>query len=116
MNIRRIRQHQRFALRRKVLATRGRGRPAEGLLVELSLHGCRVSNLGHDRFALGSEVSVCLPGFEPLAGLVRWSQGGTIGLRFARPLAAGALAAMLSAARQPLSELAPELTPVLACA
>lgn len=106
MNIRAIRQHQRFALRRKVLAVRGRGRPAEGLLVELSLHGCRVSNLGHDRFALGSDVSVCLPGFEPLAGQVRWSQDGTIGLRFARPLAAAALAEMLSAARAPLAELA----------
>lgn len=106
MNIRAIRLHQRFAVRRKVLAVRGRGRPVEGLLVELSLHGCRVSGLGRHRFELGGAIRVTLEGFEPLDGEVRWLGEGTVGLRFARPLTAGQLAERLSVVRDPLPELA----------
>lgn len=106
MNIRAIRLHQRFAVRRKVLAVRGRGRPVEGLLVELSLHGCRVSGLGRHRFELGGPIRVSLSGFDPLDGEVRWLGEGTVGVRFVRPLTAAQLAEMLTAARDPLPELA----------
>lgn len=106
MNVRAIRLHQRFAVRRKVLTVRGRGRPVEGLLVELSLHGCRVSGLGRHRFEMGGPICVTLPGFDPLEGEVRWLGEGTVGLRFLRPLTAAALAELLAAARDPLPELA----------
>ena len=106
MNVRAIRLHQRFAVRRKVLAVRGRGRPVEGLLVELSLHGCRVSGLGRHRFEMGGPIRVTLPGFDPIDGEVRWLGEGTVGVRFVRPLASAALVEMLAAARDPLSELA----------
>ena len=106
MNVRAIRLHQRFAVRRRVLAVRGRGRPVEGLLVELSLHGCRISGLGRHRFALGGPIRVLFEGFEPLDGEVRWLGEGTVGLRFVRPLTAAQLAERLSAARDPLPERA----------
>lgn len=106
MNVRAIRLHQRFAMRRRVLALRGRGRPVEGLLVELSLHGCRVSGLGRHRFELGGTISVTMPGFDPMAGEVRWLRDGTVGLRFLSPLGSVELAAMIAAARAPLPELA----------
>lgn len=106
MNVRAIRLHQRFAVRRRVLALRGRGRPVEGLLVELSLHGCRVSGLGRHRFDMGGPIRVSLPGFDPLDGEVRWLGEGTAGVRFIRPLTTAALAELLAVARDPLPERA----------
>ena len=106
MNVRAIRLHQRFAVRRKVLSVRGRGRPVEGLLVELSLNGCRVSGLGRHRFVMEGPIRVILPGFVPLEGKVRWLGEGTVGVRFVQPLTTAGLAELLSAARDPLPELA----------
>ncbi len=106
MNVRAIRLHQRFAVRRRVLAVRGRGRPVEGLLVDLSLHGCRIGGLGRHRFVLGGPIRVTLDGFAPLDGEVRWLGEGTVGVRFARPLGAGQLAGLLAVARDSLPERA----------
>lgn len=43
------------------------------------------------RLEPGSEVVVTVPGLPPAAGVVRWSEGGFIGMSFNRPLALDAL-------------------------
>ena len=86
-----IRAHKRFAVRRKARLDRSGKRAEEGLLIELSLDGCRISNLAPEAFALDQTVTLRVDGAEPLDARIRWLNGGTIGLRFLRPLHTAAL-------------------------
>lgn len=81
-----IRAHKRFAVRSAARVSSNDKRARRGLLIELSLDGCRISNLGSEDFALNQLVTVKVDGFEPLDGHVRWSSDGVVGLRFATPL------------------------------
>lgn len=101
MTVLRIRTTRRFAVRSKARLKPSSRRAVSGLLIELSLDGCRISNIDNAHFALGETARIQLDGFEPLDGLVRWSQDGFVGLRFARALPAGLLENLLRACRLP---------------
>jgi hypothetical protein len=90
---------RRFAVRSSAKLKPGRGKSAAGLLIELSLDGCRISNVDHARFCVGELARIELDGFEPLDALVRWSQDGFVGLRFARSLSMAGLESLLQSCR-----------------
>ena len=87
-----IRAHKRFAVCRKARLRRPGKKAEEGLLIELSLEGCRISNLALQAFAIDQTVLLRVDGARTvLEGRVRWLGDGTVGLRFLRPLHAAAL-------------------------
>jgi hypothetical protein len=82
-----IRAHKRFAVCRKASLRKQGRRGVDGLLIELSLDGCRVSNVSTKAgFALDEHVVVRVPGTGPIEARIRWLREGTVGLRFVRPL------------------------------
>ena len=81
-----IRKHKRFAVCRKASLCKAKGKRRDGLLVELSLEGCRLGVTRAEDFSEGELVKVSIPGFEALAGEVRWARDGLAGLRFVNPL------------------------------
>lgn len=96
-----MRLHRRFAVRRAARLRAGNRRAQHGLLIELSLEGCRIGNIDDGKFALGQIVTLLVDGFETLEGQVRWAKGGCVGLRFSRPLHAAALETLIAICRQP---------------
>lgn len=99
MSVLRIRTTRRFAVRSSARLKPGRGRATSGLLIELSQDGCRISNVDNVRFAVGETARIELDGFEPMDGLIRWSQDGFVGLRFASALSVAALDSLLRSCR-----------------
>jgi hypothetical protein len=82
-----IRAHKRFAVCSQVRLRKEGRRGVGGLLIELSLDGCRISHIGTPAsFALGDPLTLRLEGTAPIAARIRWLRDGTIGLRFDRPL------------------------------
>ncbi|HEX8059013.1 MAG TPA: PilZ domain-containing protein [Novosphingobium sp.] len=82
-----IRAHKRYAVCSKVRVRKEGKRGIDGLLIELSLDGCRISNVGKaGSFALGDPLTVRVEGTDPIEGRVRWANESTVGLRFDRPL------------------------------
>ena len=82
-----IRAHKRYAVCSRVRLRKEGRRGIDGLLIELSLDGCRISHVGTPaRFALGDALTLRLDGTAPIAARIRWLREGTIGLRFERPL------------------------------
>ena len=77
-----IRPHRRFAVRRNVRVAHKTCESAEGLLIELSLRGCRISNLAQNPFEPGEPVTLEISGFAPIDGSVRWTHSGIAGLCF----------------------------------
>lgn len=96
-----IRKHRRFAVRHgaHLEVTVGSRDPAVGLLVELSLEGCRIAGSAGHGFAVGDTVRVRVDGFEAIPGQVRWADHGCVGLRFDRPLHTPVLESMIIACR-----------------
>jgi PilZ domain len=94
-----IRKHQRFAVRRKASLCPAKGKRRDGLLVELSLEGCRVGITSAEQFAPGEPVKVRIDGYGDLAGEVRWAQAGLAGLRFLRPLHIAELGGLIQLCR-----------------
>jgi hypothetical protein len=86
-----IRTHKRFAVCSPA-RLRGKGKRGEqGLLIELSLEGGRLSNLPVQAFTLDQQVTLRIDGAEPLEARIRWLSDGIAGLRFPRPLQAHTL-------------------------
>jgi hypothetical protein len=81
-----IRANKRFAVRQCATLRLHNGREFLGLLVEISLGGCRISNLAACPADVGDQVAVLLGEFEAMRAQVRWTGEGVIGLRFNRPL------------------------------
>ena len=95
-----IRAHKRYAVRRKACLSHGAARAMDGLLIELSLDGCRVSTADEQRrIGIGDVITVHLEGEEPLEGCVRWLGDKVLGLRFVRPLHVSALDRLIRACR-----------------
>lgn len=86
-----IRAHRRFAVRQTVRITHATGDYAEGLLIELSIRGCRVSNLASVPFESGARVTLEIEGCAPICGFVRCAHDGLLGLTFDAPIYAGML-------------------------
>lgn len=96
-----IRKHHRYAVRHKASLCPAKGRRREGLLVELSLEGCRIGIVRAEEFLTGNPVKVRIDGYGDIAGEVRWARGGLAGLRFARPLHVAELDGLLQFCRDP---------------
>lgn len=95
-----IRAHKRFAVCRKVRLHPENGRELDGLLIELSLDGCRISRVpGPGRLAPGDAITVRIAGGEPIGARIRWLRDDAIGLRFDRPLHTGCLEALIRRCR-----------------
>jgi hypothetical protein len=98
-----IRAHKRFAVCRKARLRRPGRRAEEGLLIELSLDGCRISSLAPQAFALDQQVKLRIEGAKPIEARIRWlGDSGTVGLRFVRPLHATALDQLIRLCRAPV--------------
>ncbi len=95
-----IRTHKRFAVCRKVRLGKYRRRGIDGLLIELSLDGCRISHSAlPENFALEDTLVLRLEGTDPIPARVRWSREGTVGLIFAQPLHNTALESLVRLCR-----------------
>ena len=94
-----IRAHKRFAVRRDAKVSESGKRAQRGLLIALSLDGCRISNLAPGNYPVDQLLTVKVAGFEPLEGRVRWSRDGVVGLRFAAPLHIPALDLLIRTCR-----------------
>ena len=82
-----IRAHKRYAVCSRVRLRKQAKRAIDGLLIELSLDGCRISHVGNAaKFALGDMLTLRLEGTAPIPALVRWVNESTVGLRFESPL------------------------------
>ncbi|AKH41316.1 hypothetical protein FHS61_001843 [Altererythrobacter atlanticus] len=91
---------RRFAVKRTVgLCPRDGGRPASGLMIELSSYGCRLSKLGNRDFAQGDEVTVNVTDETELTGFIRWTHDGLAGVGFKRALPAAELSQLLEVSR-----------------
>jgi hypothetical protein len=86
MTVLTIRKYQRFAVRQMASVHLSRRKPLSGLLVEVSLEGCRLGNVRSDFFAVGQKCKVRIDGFGDRLLEVRWAQHGSAGLRFVQAL------------------------------
>lgn len=112
MSILVIRQHARYAVCRKAQLSRPDSKAVNGLLVELSVHGCRLGNIDERRFALDETVTLKIPGFDGpgsdgFEGQVRWVGEGVVGLRFRSPFHSAALERLIRACRGETQREAP---------
>jgi len=81
-----FRAHERFAACQELSLRKGDVSVGEGLLIEVSLEGCRLSGVDQANFREGDKISFWLEGFGKVEGQARWSGRQCLGLRFARPL------------------------------
>ena len=116
MSILIIRQHARYGVCRKAQLARPEQGAVSGLLVELSLHGCRLGNIDERRFSLDETVTLKVPDFDGFEGQVRWVGQGMVGLRFHAPLHAPALERLIRACRGETGSDDLGEAPVRACA
>lgn len=96
-----MRSHKRFAVRQTARLRGSNRRAQDGLLIELSLDGCRIGNVDAAKFALGQVATLLVEGFQAMEGQVRWTKDGCVGLRFSHPLHAAALETLIGLCRQP---------------
>ncbi len=75
------------------------GRVVDGLLIEVSLEGCRISNVNSDMFAFDDCVDVEISGWKSFGACVRWQHDGMIGLRLMQPLHNGELIELVNLCR-----------------
>ncbi|BBC72456.1 conserved hypothetical protein [Altererythrobacter sp. B11] len=95
-----IRARKRFAVKRPVgLCPRDGGKPARGLMIELSSEGCRVSKLGFRNFSEGEKVTLNMGQRPALTGFIRWAHDGIAGVRFERALHMGELLELVNCSR-----------------
>ncbi len=85
MNVLFIRKNKRFAVRRMVALSAGENL-RRGLLVEVSLEGCRIGNVDTEGLAIGDPLDLRIHGFGTLKAEVRWTQPGVAGLHFVQVL------------------------------
>lgn len=94
-----FRPHRRFAVRQKVHIAHNSGLNAEGLLIELSMRGCRISNMGTPSFTSGDAVMLEIDGFDPIHATVRLADDRVLCLNFKQPLYTQALSHLVSQCR-----------------
>jgi hypothetical protein len=99
MTVLTIRSHKRYATRQKVRLCGADERPIEGLLIELSSEGYRISNLGSAAtFSIGQEVTVEIDD-DKYAGRIRWAHNGLAGVRLDSALHTHQIAGLLAQGR-----------------
>ena len=100
MRVLTVRAHKRYAIRRTLGVSTQDGFQATALLIEISADGCRLSNLGKTKLAVGDRIDAALDEIQ-LDGLVRWCNDGVVGLRFTKPLHTFELSALISPSSGP---------------
>jgi hypothetical protein len=100
MTVLTIRACKRYATRQKVRLIATSKNVAEGLLIELSAEGCRISNLGSmaDQLIAGQPITVEL-GQTKYCGKVRWAHDGIAGVRLDQALHCHEVATLLELGR-----------------
>lgn len=83
------------------------GGAVEGLLIEISTQGCRISQVDEARIMPGAPVTVLINGFAGLAAEVLRAHDALVGLRFAKPLTRASLTQILESHRDPPLQLRP---------
>lgn len=101
MSILVIRTHKRFGVRRKASLRKPGSRALTGLLIELSLEGCRISNIDESAFSEGQPVTMRIEGFPPREAYVRWVRDHCVGLRLVAPLHIAELDHIVTTCRVP---------------
>ncbi|MEO6040378.1 MAG: PilZ domain-containing protein [Croceibacterium sp.] len=104
MTVLTIRSHKRYATRQPVRLRSSPGPCIDGLLIELSSEGCRISNLHPARFEIAQPVTVVI-GDTDYAGVVRWSHDGIAGVRLDRALHGHEIAGLLEQGGRPAAPL-----------
>lgn len=99
MSILVIRTQKRYAVRRSARLRNAGVRAQDGLLIEISLEGCRISNIDDRAFSVGQVATVGIDGFGDLEAHVRWAHDGFVGLRFLSPLHMPALDRLIGSCR-----------------
>lgn len=102
-----IRSNKRFAVCRKARLHQGGNKAEQGLIIELSLDGCRVSNLDAAAFSLDQDVTLTIDGNQPIEARIRWLGDRAAGLRFLRPQHNAALDRLIRLCRGELDDAAP---------
>ncbi len=99
MSVLTIRAHRRYALRMpSKLQSEGR-KSASCLLIELSQHGARVSNLGRRKFEVGERVALNTDCGRQLHGKIRWAHNGRAGIELGQSLHLPELSELIDANR-----------------
>ena len=95
MSILVIRKHQRFAVRQSACLEWAGCPPCTGLLVEVSLDGCRFSVTGTGELAIGQKVMLRIDSMTDRSAQIRWFDDKSIGLLFDQPLHNAEIGALL---------------------
>lgn len=98
MTVLTIRSHKRYAMRQPVRLGKAGAKPAQGLMIELSSEGCRISNLGQAEYAVGEQVTLQVEELS-LSGFIRWAHGGLAGVRLENALFSNQLNDLLARSR-----------------
>lgn len=99
MTILAIRAHRRFAVCRKARVSGAGRRATDGLVIELSRDGCRISHVDPARFAIDQILRIAIEGAAAFDARVRWLGDRTLGLRFVEPLHVPALDRLIRVCR-----------------
>src|SRR5688500_19084659 len=98
MSVLTIRAHKRYAVRQPVRLGKAGDTKHQGLMIEISSEGCRISNLGRPEFAIGEPVIVEIED-RTLHGHIRWSHSGIAGVRLATALFTNQLSELIAIGR-----------------
>jgi hypothetical protein len=95
-----IRKHQRFAVRQSACLEWAEQSYCVGMVVEVSLDGCRFSMTDNAELAIGlavtpGPVTLRIDGFMNRGAQVRWADENRIGLLFDQPLHNAEIAELL---------------------
>ncbi len=93
-----IRARKRYAVRQEISLHKAEGRRTQGLLIELSSEGCRISNLKRGECVAGDTVTVEI-GEVNLPGRVYWAHDGVAGVRLDNALFSSQLADLVAIGR-----------------
>lgn len=93
------RAHKRFAVRRAASLRNAHGNESDGLMIELSCEGCRISKIDSDAYTIDEAVTLELDDGEHHDGRVRWAHDGFVGIKFAAALRPAELGELLEASR-----------------
>lgn len=97
-----LRSCARYAARKEVRLRTQDGLRVDALLTELSLEGCRLTQLGQALLPADETISLRVDRSRELKARLRWQRDGAAGLRFANALHYKELEALIAACRPPL--------------
>lgn len=81
-----IPRHKRFAIRQNVRLRAGNGEPVSGMMIEVSLDGCRIGALGQHPYRAEQVVTVEVERFGDFRGIIRSAGEHSLAIRFAQPV------------------------------